>query len=861
MNRIGLVIAAVIVSAALPTDAFARLFDLDCKSLVSRADLHYTTPATRSEEGMPLGNGRTGTLVWTTPGALRMLINRNDVFATASTTRSFPRAHTDYASGCAYVDVHVGDAFGGKTFEQHLSVYDGVVTVTGDGVTARVLAWQTRDVIAIEIDDRREKPSPIQVDLRMLRYANQYRAGTANDLSREHAAVVQTGAHVARMKLDVRPGSQVVLTQEFSEGEHYCASAVATQIVGRESRGEYFNESTVRTTAPPRAGKCVVLIASAATFDPKHDVAADALAIVEDAYRVGLDRIVADNEKWWADFWSRGFVRLRGDEWRAELVEQNYHYLLYVMASCSRGGEFPAHFNGMLWYTNGDMRAWGSLYWWANQSCYYNGLLPANRVELLDPLLAMYWNMRDACAAAAREQWGSKGIWIPETAHFNGPEPLPPAIAEEMRELYLVRKPWGERSKEFDRFVENVSSFPSRWNWIAQGGRWADGQWVHEDKGSPPFGHTTHIFGTTAKVALLFWQKYEYTLDEAWLRDRAYPMLRDAAEFYRHFPNVTKESDGKYHIRHTNSNEPAWGVRDSDEDIAAIRGIAPIAIRAAEVLGVDAELRSAWREFLGNLAPLPTSDMADALKPADYGGPRVFVKGREPAAKRGGMLPDGNTLPHWNFELVGLASGNEELNATAGSTLEAYLTRGGGIGPAMRVGTLSRVPIAAAQMGRSDAVQFMLPAQLVANDSNRNGAPGVLRNRMALREGAGATECERLGRVAEALHTALLQRAPVIRIAPACPTPWDADFTLLARGNFLVSASIEKGMVAAVEIESRGGELRLWNPWPGKSIALYRNGGAAGEASGEVLTVATGKGDVITFVPAGETIPAPRRIR
>ena len=46
-----------------------------------------------------------------------------------------------------------------------------------------------------------------------------------------------------------------------------------------------------------------------------------------------------------------------------------------------------------------------------------------------------------------------------------------------------------------------------------------------------------------------------------------------------------------------------------------------------------------------------------------------------------------------------------------------------------------------------------------------------------------------------------------------------------------------------------------------KIRALYRNGGAAGEASGEVLTVATGKGDVITFVPAGETIPAPRRIR
>jgi hypothetical protein len=100
------------------------------------------------------------------------------------------------------------------------------------------------------------------------------------------------------------------------------------------------------------------------------------------------------------------------------------------------------------------------------------------------------------------------------------------------------------------------------------------------------------------------------------------------------------------------------------------------------------------------------------------------------------------------FRTYRLESRDQELNATAGSTLDAYLNRGGGIGPEIRVGTLSRVPIAAAQMGRSDAVRFMLPAQLRAADASRNGAPGVLRNRMALREGPGAIECERLGRVA-----------------------------------------------------------------------------------------------------------------
>jgi hypothetical protein len=108
--------------------------------------------------------------------------------------------------------------------------------------------------------------------------------------------------------------------------------------------------------------------------------------------------------------------------------------------------------------------------------------------------------------------------------------------------------------------------------------------------------------GTTAKIAYLYWLKYEHTLDEAWLRDRAYPMMKGAVEFYRNYPNLKKDADGKYHIYHTNSNEPAWGVKDSDEDMSAMRGMTgadprvgnPQARRrpAARVAGVPREPRA-----------------------------------------------------------------------------------------------------------------------------------------------------------------------------------------------------------------------------------------------------------------------------
>src|SRR5690242_11603028 len=99
------------------------LIQVDRRAQVSRADLDYESPASRPEEGMPVGNGRMGSLIWTTPSSLRLQINRVDVHSIDDTSFSFPRADSDYGSVCGYVDIHVADAgddvFTGSAFRQH----------------------------------------------------------------------------------------------------------------------------------------------------------------------------------------------------------------------------------------------------------------------------------------------------------------------------------------------------------------------------------------------------------------------------------------------------------------------------------------------------------------------------------------------------------------------------------------------------------------------------------------------------------------------------------------------------------------------------------------------------------------------
>ncbi len=855
----GMAVGGMAMEAQMATDdnpaSPSSLLAVDFRKLVSRADLIYDKPVPRSEEGVPIGNGRMGSLVWTTPQQVRLQINRADVYSSNCASNSFFERHNDYCGGCAYLDLDFTTAhaaFPESGFPQRLSVYDGVLTIDAPEVKARIFAWPERDVIAIEVSGL----APMKATLRMLRYESKYFGGALENMIRNHVVTVQRANHTATSRL-IAEGRRIALTQEFREGDFCCKSAVAIAVVGRAATARIVNETDVALESGEDAAY-TILISSSASFQVSDDVLATAFSHLDAAESKGTAALARDSREWWHSFWARGFAHMSSSDGEADFVEANYHYFLYLMASTSRG-KLPPKFNGMLWNTGGDLRTWGAQHWFANLSCYYEALPASNRGELMDPMFDMYSGMFDVCAVAARQQWGSQGVFIPETVYFDGLEKLPDDIAAEMQDLYLLRKPWEQRSRQFMEYAQTKHPHSSRWNWI-QAGEWKLGRYAITERGSGPYGAVTHNFGTTAKVAYLFWRRYEFTLDTDWLRTRAYPMLKASAEFYRNHPNVKLGDEGRMHIHWANSNESIYGARDTDEDLSAMRGVFTAAARASEILGADASLRPVWREFLAKLAPLPTSDNPDALKPADYHGPRVVVRGLKPVVKPGtGLLPDANSLPMWFFDLCNVETTNPDVLQLAHATFDQYLRNG--LNPKMPVSVLSKLPIAAASLGRADAVRILVPNQMRAlaperATAYRNG--GVLANRMTLREGPQALDAERLGRASEALQLALLQSNPpapgedaVLHVFPAWPKEWNGRFTLLARGAFLVSSSMRGGQVEFVEIESQAGaECRVRNPFAA-GVDVYRDGKKGASLTGSLLRFATRKGERLVLVAAG----------
>jgi hypothetical protein len=156
------------------------------------------------------------------------------------------------------------------------------------------------------VDDQRSHPGTINIDLRMLRYAQNFTVKQSPSPLGPHGAEIRTGDHVAISRLDIRDG-KILLTQEFTEGNFYSASAVAIGVVGRESKPSYYNELTVRLSAEPRRGKVLILTAAAVSYDRNENVGDLALKQLAAAQGKSFDDLLQDNRNWWGHFWSRRF--------------------------------------------------------------------------------------------------------------------------------------------------------------------------------------------------------------------------------------------------------------------------------------------------------------------------------------------------------------------------------------------------------------------------------------------------------------------------------------------------------------------------------------------------------------------------
>lgn len=123
-------------------------------------------------------------------------------------------------------------------------------------------------------------------------------------------------------------------------------------------------------------------------------------------------------------------------------------------------------------------------------------------------------------------------------------------------------------------------------------------------RGTAPINHSNHGIWVSggAWLSRHLWEHFQFTQDKEFLKNRAYPLMKGAAEFFTQF--LIKDPKTGYLIS-TPSNSPENGglVAGPTMDHQIIRALFRSCIEASDILGTDKEFAQKLKEMLPQIAP------------------------------------------------------------------------------------------------------------------------------------------------------------------------------------------------------------------------------------------------------------------
>jgi alpha-L-fucosidase 2 len=240
-----------------------------------------------------------------------------------------------------------------------------------------------------------------------------------------------------------------------------------------------------------------------------------------------------------------------GDE---DLAELYFQFGRYLMIAGSRPGSQPLNLQG-LWNTE-VIPPWASAYTTnINAEMNYWPAEVTNLSECHEPFLRMIQELSVTGAKVAKEMYGRPG-WVTHhnTTIWRDPQPVDNSAA--------------------------IAFWPMASGWFCE-----------------------HL-----------WEHYQFTGDKEYLRQKAYPVMKSAAEFYLTW--LVDDGKGRLLTPAGNSPENKFRYKDSDGkshtsgfsmgptmDMAIIRELFTNCIEASQVLGVDESFRQKLAETKGRLLP------------------------------------------------------------------------------------------------------------------------------------------------------------------------------------------------------------------------------------------------------------------
>jgi len=320
-------------------------------------------------------------------------------------------------------------------------------------------------------------------------------------------------------------------------------------------------------------------------------------------------------------------------------------------------------------------------------------------------------------------------------------------------------------------------------------------------------------------MLMRFYSTYDTTYAQ-----RVYPFLLEVGNFWEDYLKV---ENGRYVVyddcigevgpwkAYTTWDTCGEGTKNTLDELTFLRSIYTGLIDISTELKVDADRRTKWQYILDHLSPYPTTGRD---------GKTVFRGSENSPGARGVSLRF-----VWPTGQVGLGTDAKVLQIAR----DTIFPRGYSSHP--------MAPPALARLGFD-------PHALLEGMRKHVETAGYPNGYIFFAGGGVETASPIVGAINEML---LQSYQGVVRVFPDWPKDHDARFGhLRAYGAFLVTSEMAGGEIKNLLIESeKGRPCTIQNPWPGRRLALFRNGSNSERLSGTTVSFRTGVGERISIKP------------
>ena len=380
-------------------------------------------------------------------------------------------------------------------------------------------------------------------------------------------------------------------------------------------------------------------------------------------------------------------------------------------------------------------------------------------------------------------------------------------------------------------------------------------------------------YSTWPWCAQYLWFLYEYSLDEEYLRNEAYPLFLKLCQFVLGVFQYDEER-GYYSIYPDISPEQGALSHDSAITVASVKYLLQFTLKSAEILGDENPMLEKCREVVNNLAPYHLT------KDGMYG---VCIKDAQEAPDNLWIRHPGVLMPLFPIGEYDMTS-SEEMQKIFSNTID-YLEDRCEIG----IFQSSWLAAAAARLGQGQKAIRLLYERGIDHMLRSNGLSAEETDRfmnycLVCRQPLYyPCMMEFTGEMLAAVNEMLLQsHNDLIRVFPALPDgsrdyapshrhgypiqeyedrnntyhAWkDVCFDkLLAKGAFEVSASLKEGRLEFIHIHSlKGGRVRITSPFMGDSMKVSCDGyEVSAQLEQGIYAFETRAGQVYVMVPDGQ---------